>query len=258
MMSNSRITWLSVSILALVVSALLLLLGQEPARPQTITVDDPRPLAAAILVLEQRYGWIVTYEDPPYEFAADSRDVTEEIRRSHDSNRRVLVPVGGPFSFSYATPETTRQPMAILERLLTSYHVSGHAGEFRVAKTGSVFHVLPHASRDVRGFRQIRASRLDTRITVEERKRTVMEMFYEIVRAASRPGAYTIMPGTIPTNLFIQTSITKGAKNEVARTVLIRTLAATGNPLSWRLLCDPGASAECALNVHLVQQPSGE
>jgi hypothetical protein len=45
----------------------------ESQRPRHIdlSVVDPRPLAAAILELEKRFEWVITYEDPPYEWAVD-------------------------------------------------------------------------------------------------------------------------------------------------------------------------------------------
>src|SRR5437879_2804770 len=55
--------------------------------PITITVNDPRPLAAAITELELRHGWVITYEDPPYEYAADVRDVTGVVRKDSDLSK---------------------------------------------------------------------------------------------------------------------------------------------------------------------------
>ena len=43
-------------------------------------VDDPRPVAAAIDELTSRYGYLITYEDPPYSYSDDVKDVTAEVR----------------------------------------------------------------------------------------------------------------------------------------------------------------------------------
>ena len=60
-----------------------------------ISVDDPRSLASAVEALERRHGWIITYEDPPYEFAADVIDVSRIARKDLDPSKpRVLVPRG--------------------------------------------------------------------------------------------------------------------------------------------------------------------
>lgn len=112
-----------------------------------IAVDDPRPLAAAIQELQRRYGWVVTYEDPPYEFVADTLDVTEAFSRTRDpsNKRRELIPLGGSFTFVYAAggPSTGPEAQPTLTALLRSYHQSGNTGVFRLVRTGDVFHVVP-------------------------------------------------------------------------------------------------------------------
>ena len=52
-------------------------LGNASASPNTVTVQDPRPVAEAIQELENRYGWQITYEDPPYIHYSDITDVTD-------------------------------------------------------------------------------------------------------------------------------------------------------------------------------------
>jgi hypothetical protein len=99
----------------------LVLLVEAPIglahRMQTdsISVDDPRPLAKAADMFEGRYGWIITYEDPRYEHVTDLEDVTESVRRSSSpkSAHRVLIPRGGSFSYSFATPPPDRDPEKI-------------------------------------------------------------------------------------------------------------------------------------------------
>ncbi|MGH6864402.1 MAG: hypothetical protein ACRECN_09105, partial [Methylocella sp.] len=54
----------------------LTFLDNASAAPNTITVQDPRPVAKAIQELENRYGWQITYEDPPYIHYSVLADVT--------------------------------------------------------------------------------------------------------------------------------------------------------------------------------------
>jgi hypothetical protein len=56
--------------------------GLQVGQPLTIEVIDARPLAEAIRVLEERHGWIVTYEDARYEHESDIEDVTLTVRYS--------------------------------------------------------------------------------------------------------------------------------------------------------------------------------
>jgi hypothetical protein len=56
-------------------------LGNASASPNTITVQKARPVAEAIEELERRYGWQITYEDPPYVYYGDITEVTGINRR---------------------------------------------------------------------------------------------------------------------------------------------------------------------------------
>jgi hypothetical protein len=110
----------------------------------TIHVSDARPLASAIKELEDRYGWVITYEDPRYVDASDVEDVTWR-RKDLDFTKKVLAPRGGPFSFRYPVPAGVDAPdaSALLGKLLEEYHRTGYPGVFRLARTGSVFHIVP-------------------------------------------------------------------------------------------------------------------
>ena len=220
----------------------------------TISVNHPRPLASAIEVLENRHGWVITYEDPPLLHPSDIEDVTLAVRRDHDLKKpRVLAPRGGPFNFRYSIPAGRVAPdeSALLERLLEEYHRSGHPGVFRVRRTGAVFHVVPTESKNALGHFEPRVSLLDSTISISDRERSALGMIEEITAVVSGPAA-RVGIGTVPFNLLNQVSVRGGARNESARSVLLRTLETTNRKMSWALLCDPGPAPICALNLHFV------
>jgi hypothetical protein len=239
------------AILALVVSGSAWLADQR----LNLDVNDPRPLAAALEQLEKRHGWVITYDDPPYLYAPDIEDVTLAVRRDGDITRRVLVPRGGRFRFEYSAPADGGAPNAalVLERLLEEYHLTGYPGMFRVIATGTVFHVVPSESRNASGVLAPSVSLLDAKISIPDSERSVFSTVTAIVEAASRQLGARVGLGTVPVNLLMQRRVHERATNESARTVLMRTLASTHRQLSWRLFCDPGASAQCSLNLHLVE-----
>lgn len=222
----------------------------------TVEVNDARPLATALDIIEKRYAWVITYEDPPYLYGADVEDVTLSVRRDFDLTRRVLAPRGGRFTFEYPTSPDGRPPNApaLLEKLLDQYRLSGHPGMFRVITTGNVFHVVPSESRDADGIFVPHVSLLDAKISFADGQRTALSMLDAIVKAVSRQRAARVGVGTVPLNLLMQRRVDGGATDESARTVLLRTLEATHRELSWRLLCAPGPGPDCALNVHFVEQ----
>jgi hypothetical protein len=233
----------------------------RPSGPQTdqralIDVDDPRPLAAAAEILERRYGWVITYEDPPYVYPADIADVTAQVRRDLASNPRVLVPNGGPFRFTYGVPAVTSaaEASAILKGLLEEYHRSGHPGVFRLVQTGTTFHVVPSEAKNVQGISQATSSLLDMPISIHSGGRTDLQMLEAVVQALGRATGAKIWLGSAPLNLLMQTHDYASVTNAPARTVLMRMLEGTGQNLSWQVFCSPGPVRDCALNVHAVKK----
>lgn len=252
-MQSTRIRWfVSVAAGCALVSAATGASRQRAA--DEIAVNDPRPLAAAIEELERRHGWVVTYEDPPHEFVADTLDVTDTLSRNRDpsNKRRVLIPRGGAFTFAYRDGGPSREPAVqpTLVALLRSYHQSGNPGVFRLVRTGEVFHVVPARNNDRLGNLVDRRSQLDARITLPARDRSVLEMLEAVLERVRAQGG-NVGLGSSPFNLINQARVRDAAASETARAVLVRTLAATGRRLSWQLLCSPGYPS-CAFNVRIV------
>src|SRR2546426_6553565 len=55
--------------------------GMQETKKANLSVQDPRPLAKAIEILEEKYGFVITYEDPRYTHPSEITDVTEKDRR---------------------------------------------------------------------------------------------------------------------------------------------------------------------------------
>jgi hypothetical protein len=225
----------------------------------TVSVDAARPLSAAVEALEKRYGWVVTYEDPALVYAGDIKDVTWSVRKNYDEGPpRFFGVVGGPFDFSYTIPADARGPneMAVLGDLLDAYHASAYPGVFGLVRTGPIVHVVPTMRKNVSGELEAQSSLLDTRISLTDADRTAYEALIAIVEAVSDAAGADVGPGVgpgmVPTNLFLTTRVRVGAKDEPARTVLLRLLDATSTQvkLSWKLLRDQTPPGMYALNIH--------
>lgn len=229
----------------------------EPARSD-VAAAGPRPMADAILELQRRHGWIITYEAPPYEFAGDILDRTSLLSGDRRDGRRVVGPRFRPLAFRYDSPDA--RPGEVLSAMLASYNQSGNGDEFHLMQAGDVSHVVPKSSRGPDGMLRSRQSRLGTPVTVEsvapdEEGRTAFEMLQLVLeQVPDVAGMPKVGLGTAPINLLMQSRLHDGAMNEPARDVLVRILAATGARLSWRLLCTPGGGTYrvCAFNVHHV------
>jgi hypothetical protein len=253
--------WLSsAAILCVVVFPLA---GQVRGALQTKTaeiivddINDARPLATALRELEKRYGWIITFEEPPIEFTADLIDVTASVRKDYDPTKaqlKILTRRAIPLRFTYKVPDQSPRsdPMSVLPALLEAYELSGNRDRFRIIQTDRIFHVVPSMSDNVQGIPTPRSSRLDVRIDLEPGERTVSQTVRAILRAVNSLTGTNVVIGTVPINLFSQTTVREGAKDESARDVLMRTLAATKRTMSWQLFCSASPNV-CALNIHVV------
>jgi hypothetical protein len=226
----------------------------QPVRDASIDVNGGRPLAAAVLELERRYGLVITYEDPPYLFSGDTVDITAQVSRVPNPTRRTLVPAGGAFHFAYHE-EAARSATGIasvLKDLLQTYNDSGKVLGFRLDRTGEAYHIIPVSHRDATGSLVSTSPLLDATISIGAQERTALQMVEAFVNAVSRATGTKVSVGTVPLNLLMQTRVQGVATDGTARKILFDALQATGRKLSWRLLCDP-APGDCALNVRIVE-----
>ena len=215
-----------------------------------IAVLEPRPLAKAILELESRLGVVITFEDPEYEFDGDIEDVTWAQRPSARSHR-LLVPRTKAFHFSYEERRTSR-PEQLIPAMIQKYQDDGNTDAYRVVRDGQRFHVVPIRSADSSGIPIGRGSRLEARVSVVERSRTVYELLKAVLDQVSVEIQRPVGLGLAPMSMVTATRVSHGAQNERARDVIVRALGATGAKLSWQLFCGPGQPRLCMFNVHVV------
>jgi hypothetical protein len=226
-------------------------------------VQDPRPLAKAIETLEARYGWIITYEDPPYVHESEIADVTEMVRNPLHKSKpgqatKVLVPKGGALVIDYDVMADTGLPAdreAVIQQLLDANSANGNAGKFRLERTGEVLHVIPIASKNGAGTFAQQESVLDAVITLPAEERSSMQMLDAICAAVSQATKTHVEAGMVPLNPFLQHRDQQGAISEKARSVLLNTLERTGTNMSWRLYYGPGTK-RYVLNIHQVPPPN--
>jgi len=229
---------------------------------QTLSVNDPRPVAFAAEMLEKAYGWTVTYEDPQYAYEGDLVDVTEKVSRNLDKYKpgeapRVLVPRGGELSFDYSIDSTTKKPAdsaLVIQQLLDAYAVGGHPGVFRMERSGERLHIIGVAARDKNGVLTPQRSVFDTVITLPAQKRSGMELLTALCAAISQASGIPVVPGSVPVNQLHRYETESGAKDVKAREFLSNELDRMSNSikLSWRLFYDAD-SKTYYLNIHSVK-----
>jgi hypothetical protein len=220
-----------------------------PNQGSAVSAFSQRPLPDVIRELEERHGWIITYEDPIYESPNDVEEVTV-VRGDGVRGPAIIAPRARFFEFDYRSLDPTR-PRELLSSMLSQYHAANdHA--FRLVQQGDLFHIIPTSSPDAKGIPTERRSRLDVRVSIEPAWRSVHETLVLILDQVSVSTGESVSLGTSG-GLFDRTMVQTGAVNEPARDVLVRTLAATGVKLSWTLLCTARTPRACGFNLHRVQ-----
>jgi hypothetical protein len=249
--------------LAVVIATILTVAGSsmhEPNKDQ-ISVNDPRPVALAAEILEKKYGWIITYEDPPYAHESELVDVTEKVRRDSDKFKpgeapKVFSPKGGDLTFEYSIDPVTKKPAdsaVVVQQLLDAYAIAGNPGVFRLDRDGARLHIFAGAAKGKDGALVSRRSVLDVPITLPAQKRNGLELLEAFCSAVSQAGGTRVVLASAPLTLFFRYQTESGAKDQLARDFLTHEFDSIKNDvkLSWRLLYDP-VSNTYFLNIQEV------
>ena len=220
----------------------------------TLTVESPRPLAKAVETLMQKYGSVITYEDPRYSYADDLEDDTERVRKDLDKYPsgkapRVIGPVGGSLSVSSSSGE--------VGDILSQVIQASEHGHFQVVRTGDVLHVVPTEARDVNGNWMPQTSILDARISLPAQDRSAYETVSAICQAVGAAAHVHVgfvgipLGGLQGENAAPPPTYRLEANGESARSVLMRAMAMIfpERKKTWLLLNGSPQDAEYGLNV---------
>jgi hypothetical protein len=209
-----------------------------------IDVTAPRPLAEAALLLEQRFGRMVTYEDAPFHHPDDM------IR---DEGGRV-IPRGGRIVVQYAAEDNLQQ---VITKCLKAHTHSGYPGMFAAEESDDGYHIVPRGFRDAGGAMEERVPLLDTQITLPSNNRSGLQVVEEIALAVSAARGNSISPGSVPMNALMQHTSAGNPATRSARDQLINLFHEMEMYLSWQLLNNPRTN-EFFLNIHSVPEgPEG-
>lgn len=259
-----------VRVVCFVLTGLFILMGfaarerdSQGVSEMKLSVEDPRPVRQAILELEKKYGWVITYEDPRYVHESDIADVTLKVRRDLDKYKpgeapKVLVPRGGSLEFAYDVASNTNlpaDPALVVQKLLDAQAARDNGGRFRLETNGQIMHVIPTAIKNRAGELVHQESALDTIISLPSEKRTVLQKLESICAAISRAINIPVVLGTVPDHWFHQFQDQQGATNQRARDILVNTFETMGygTGLSWWLYYST-TDKQYLLHIHFVSK----
>lgn len=231
-----------------------------PAQERVLSVDinDYRPLAKALVMLESATGVPINFEEPRYEHEADleRRGRIVAPRKAHlrseiQLNERTAIP---------DVASTKRNVETLLEDAMRC----SIPGKYAVHENGGFLTVVPTAIRE-KGGTEVPVTPLSlSMIRLTNRRATVGVMLQEATEAVSAYSGKTVACCLdIPSNFFVDQEVelpdpppqTFGG----IITAIINNYRTGSNPrskMSWQLLFDPGMQTYF-LNMHTlkVEQP---
>jgi hypothetical protein len=209
-------------------------------RNDILSVDDPRPLSAAIKLVEGRCHCAITYEDPKWR-AEDVIDISGSVWHRADVKPR--VPKGGRFTFSVDGNLAARSPAQIaasVQELVHSFNESGTGpGTFKLFSDGATIHVTPR-----------NGSILDGPVTIASGEHSIAEVVVGILGQVEGTIGTKVGLATFPQNL-LKRPVRFETQHESAQRALTRALVATERVLSWRLYYDVGMG-QYYFGIHFV------
>jgi hypothetical protein len=209
----------------------------ETATTVHIVANSPRPLAQMLDSLGEKYGWVVSYEDPQFLSKLDLAETDDPRNHALKSH----VPSGGMFSVEF--PSGAADEEKTLQLIVDSYNRSGNPGRFELRKSEpKKFSVVGVEARDRRGELAHQRAIFDLPITLPTRQRTASDTLHLICRKITALRGVAVVVGVSPRKVLDQTPVTVGGTNISARDLLLQTLTATRSGSYWRLLFDPNSN----------------
>jgi hypothetical protein len=205
-----------------------------------INAEGPLSLLRALNALQEKYGWIVDYEDPQYPADLDlGANPQSRPWRRHPNARNVRE---GGFSVQLNTgPALDSRPdeESVLTIVVDGYNQSNGVGQFELRKEqDGRFEVVGTGVRGEGDEVSNQTPILDLRITLTTKRRSADETIAVICQEVSKQSKIPVTPGGIAGSLRERKVVGVGGTEVSARTLLARTLASMRIRLSWRLLYD--------------------
>jgi hypothetical protein len=258
------VSFLTLSIIAVVGLCRTAYSAQNPTDAPPISIDSPRALSEAVLMLVQKFGYVITYEDARLSYVDDLQDLTTQRHANLDflkksGSAREIVPIAETLQFNLPVLGTAVAPdgmATLLKRILANHAANKQGAHFELRQRGSVFHVVPTEVRNASGTWISAPSVLDTPITTPKTEGPLpllLQEFCHRVRAVNRA---SIVLGQIPMNALAGRQVALDAKSESARDLLLELLNATGQRLTWLLDYD-AATQQYYLGIVQVPNQAG-
>jgi hypothetical protein len=201
--------------------------------------ETVRSLASLVYTFCVTYHEAVTYEDAPLEASTDIVDVTANSA----SSRHVYIPRGGPLRFEFSVNPQDGKPVDVMSAIsaaIAAHGASGYPGEYALAQSAGMLHVIPAATQGKEGRRREIVPLMNESLTLPVgQTTTVASAIQAVLSGAARSRNRRIVLGSILPNQFWEIAVPIEPTPMAARDWISKALAAGGVRMSWVLLYDP-------------------
>ncbi len=194
------------------------------AQDRKVSVDGGRPLYEAVKQLHQLNGWLVSYQDPPYEHPDDLAKAAPSGAAAGAPNpRRHMSPLHRSIEITYPEPRTgtVEERRKIIDGIVERFSAAG-AGHFRVQHNEDFSHIVPASVKRISGTVEKVTSLCDVSVSLPPKMRTMNESVTDIPSQVWRATNVPVVLGVFPGNLFLQRPYQAEAHNENACDVVDR------------------------------------
>ncbi|MEN6533842.1 MAG: hypothetical protein ABFD89_09285 [Bryobacteraceae bacterium] len=229
--------------------------GQTPLTIDAeAVITSARPLDDAADMLEHKFGWVITYEDPVWSFAGEVVDLVP-VRKP--GTRRFLAPRPGqlPIGALLSTAGERPDKGSLVSKIIQAHDDAGNPGSFKIVSDGDFLHLIPTFAKGVGGGREAVSPLLDTPIHTPIDETTPSLAIRQIIDEVSRTRGIQIdidMSWRSDQIVFGPLRTRVDATGQPARSLLLKILKEANRPLTWRLLCEPSLPDHqgfCALTL---------
>jgi hypothetical protein len=213
-----------------------------------------RPLAEASILLQERYGKVVTYEEPILTWSGE----LEEIPGKSGTKGYLYAKRQGFLMPSEAGQESDLA--LVLKETLSSYHQQTTGTRFQVLTSTWGYHIVPLQVHDSNGIFVPANSLLDAQIYIPDEVRSArghLEAFGAAVTVATGIpfdiSAFAFQPRGFDNAFRARpASFMWGTAPKRARDALIDLVTISATTFSWRLRCQAGRQPDahaCVLDL---------
>ncbi|MBZ5572723.1 MAG: hypothetical protein LAO09_12705 [Acidobacteriia bacterium] len=228
---------------------------------ETLSFTSPRPIRDAIVDFEKKYGWVITYEEPRFQFSGDMEDLAQSARlqgKSIAPDKQFRVPKSRTVSVTYQRPTNPANPtsrLQVVQTILDAY-AHGEGDTFEIRETASRLHIVPGLVRNTSGQLQHQAPVFDAVISITDDSRDGLQFLEDFCEQLSSAVGIKVVTGTVPTNALARYQTKRGFASLSARDALEQFLDGmpNGARYSWRLLYGdlPPSGLSYVLNINWV------